>query len=174
MTRCAPRPDERVQIERHGRDQRLAFTGRHLGDLALVQRDAADQLHVVGHHVPGHGLAGHHDRCAQQTTAGFFYRGVGFGQDFIEDRLELFLEVLFYGQDPLAEAGTFFGVLGLTFGQAQFSQFPVEFSRPLLDDAAQLVGLSAQLIVGERLQFLDDLVYFNDLGRELASFAFVS
>ena len=37
---------ERVQIGRQGRDQRLALAGAHLGDLAVVQRDSADQLHV--------------------------------------------------------------------------------------------------------------------------------
>ena len=38
---------ERVQIDRQGRDQGLAFAGRHLRDLALVEDDAADKLHVV-------------------------------------------------------------------------------------------------------------------------------
>jgi hypothetical protein len=37
---------ERVEIDRQRRDQRLAFAGLHLGDLALVQDHAADQLHV--------------------------------------------------------------------------------------------------------------------------------
>ena len=37
---------ERVEIDRERRDQRLAFAGAHLGDGALVQHHAADQLHV--------------------------------------------------------------------------------------------------------------------------------
>ena len=37
---------ERVEIDRQGRHQRLAFAGLHLGDAALVQDHAADQLHV--------------------------------------------------------------------------------------------------------------------------------
>ena len=37
---------ERVEIERLRRDERLAFAGLHLGDVALVQDDAAHQLHV--------------------------------------------------------------------------------------------------------------------------------
>ena len=37
---------ERVEIDRERRDQRLAFAGAHLGDRALVQHHAADQLHV--------------------------------------------------------------------------------------------------------------------------------
>ena len=39
-------PGERVQVERQRRDQRLALAGLHLGDLALVQDDAAEALHV--------------------------------------------------------------------------------------------------------------------------------
>ena len=38
---------QRVQGQRQRRHQRLAFSGTHLGDAALVQRCAADELHVV-------------------------------------------------------------------------------------------------------------------------------
>jgi hypothetical protein len=37
---------ERVEIDRERRHQRLAFAGLHLGDIALVQHHAADQLDV--------------------------------------------------------------------------------------------------------------------------------
>ena len=37
---------ERVEIDGERGDQRLAFAGAHLGDPALVQHHAADQLHV--------------------------------------------------------------------------------------------------------------------------------
>ncbi len=37
---------ERVEINGERRDQRFAFAGLHLGDLALVQDHAADHLHV--------------------------------------------------------------------------------------------------------------------------------
>ena len=39
-------PGERIEIGGKGRDQRLAFAGAHFRDLAVVERDAADQLHV--------------------------------------------------------------------------------------------------------------------------------
>ncbi len=39
-------PRERVQVERRARDERLALTRLHLGDVALVQDDAAHQLDV--------------------------------------------------------------------------------------------------------------------------------
>ena len=37
---------ERSQIGRHRRDQRLTFTGFHLGDAALMQNNTADDLHL--------------------------------------------------------------------------------------------------------------------------------
>ena len=37
---------ERVEIDGEGGDQRLAFAGLHLGDFAVVQHHAADELHV--------------------------------------------------------------------------------------------------------------------------------
>ena len=37
---------QRVEIDRKRRDQRLAFAGLHLGDVAFMQHHAADQLHV--------------------------------------------------------------------------------------------------------------------------------
>jgi hypothetical protein len=39
---------ERVQVCGEGRDKCLALAGLHLGDVALVQEDAADQLNVEG------------------------------------------------------------------------------------------------------------------------------
>src|SRR5262245_4068983 len=42
---------ERVEVGRERRDQRLAFPGLHLGDLALVQHSAADELNVEVPHV---------------------------------------------------------------------------------------------------------------------------
>ena len=37
---------ERVQVEREAGDERLTFAGLHLGDVALVEDDAAHQLDV--------------------------------------------------------------------------------------------------------------------------------
>src|SRR5258708_3112583 len=41
-----PAPGEGVEISRQSRHQGLAFAGAHLGNLALVQDDAADHLHI--------------------------------------------------------------------------------------------------------------------------------
>ena len=60
---------EGVQVGGQGGDQGLAFAGAHLGDAALVQGDAADELHVEVAHVlgaPG-GLAHRGERFGQQV-----------------------------------------------------------------------------------------------------------
>ena len=44
---------QRVEVERQHGDQRFALTGFHLGDLSLVQDDAADELHVEGPQADG-------------------------------------------------------------------------------------------------------------------------
>ena len=62
-------PGERVQVERHRRHERLAFARLHLGDLALVKDDAADELHVKGNHIPGERMAADLLGRADQVTA---------------------------------------------------------------------------------------------------------
>ena len=42
---------KRIEIDGKRGDQRLAFAGLHLGDLALVQHGAADELDVEVTHV---------------------------------------------------------------------------------------------------------------------------
>ena len=59
---------ERVEIDRQRGDQRLAFAGLHLGDLAFVQDHAADQLHVE--------MA-----LAERALGGFAHGGEGGHQD---------------------------------------------------------------------------------------------
>ncbi len=52
---------QRVEVAGQGGGERLAFTGAHLGDAALVEEHAADHLHVVvplAQHAPAR-LAGH-------------------------------------------------------------------------------------------------------------------
>jgi hypothetical protein len=60
-------PGERVEIRGERRDERLAFARAHLRDFALVQGDAADELHVE---VPQ----------AEGAHGGFAHRGEGLGQ----------------------------------------------------------------------------------------------
>ena len=51
MTTWTPLPVERVEVGGQRGDEGLALAGLHLGDAALVQHDAADELHVVVPHV---------------------------------------------------------------------------------------------------------------------------
>ena len=62
-----------VEVGRHHRGQRLAFTGLHLGDVAEVQRRRTHQLDVewpLVEHPPGR-LAGHRERFRQQVVEAF-------------------------------------------------------------------------------------------------------
>ena len=75
---------QRVEIGRQGRDQRLALTGLHLGDVAEVQGGAAHQLHLVVELAQGaaRGLAHHGERLGQDVVEGLavaqpFTEGVG-------------------------------------------------------------------------------------------------
>ena len=52
-------PGEGVEIHGQRGHEGLALARRHLGDLALVQGHAADQLDVEGNHVPGQLMAAH-------------------------------------------------------------------------------------------------------------------
>src|SRR6185312_12095792 len=75
-------PFERVQIERRGGDERLAFAGLHFRDGAAVQDHAADELHVVVAH-------------AEDAAAGLAYRRERLFHDVVERRavVELLLEL---------------------------------------------------------------------------------
>ena len=62
---------ERIEIDRKRGDQRLAFAGLHLGDLAFVQDHAADQLHVEM-------------TLAERALGGFAHGGEGRHQNVVE------------------------------------------------------------------------------------------
>ena len=90
---------ERVEIDRQRRHQRLAFAGLHLGDVALMQHDAADELDVE--------MA-----LAEGALGGLADGGEGRNQDVVE-RLafgELLAELLGAGFQRLVGEG---GDLGL-------------------------------------------------------------
>ncbi|OIQ76011.1 hypothetical protein GALL_423150 [mine drainage metagenome] len=60
-----------VEIHRQRRHQRLAFSGAHFGDLAVMQHHAANQLHIEMAH-------------AQRAPAAFAHHGKGLGQQLVE------------------------------------------------------------------------------------------
>ena len=62
---------QRIKIGCQGRNQGLAFTGTHLGNLAAVQHHAADQLYIKVAHT-------------QYATTGLPDHGKGFGEELIK------------------------------------------------------------------------------------------
>jgi hypothetical protein len=82
---------ERVEIERHRRDERLPLTRLHLGDVPLVQDDRTHELHVEGAHVDG-------PSCR-----------LAHGSERLEGELVEGLAVL----EPLLELGRLGGELGI-------------------------------------------------------------
>ena len=70
MTRWAPLAGEAVEVHGHGGDERLALAGLHLGDVAVVEDDAAQDLDVEGSHAEGAlgGLARDGERLEQEVV----------------------------------------------------------------------------------------------------------
>ena len=93
-------PGHRVEIDRKRGDQRLAFAGLHLGDLALVQDHAADQLHVEMALADGalgrlaHGGEGRHQNVVERGAVGdLLLEFVGARpQRVVGERLQLLLQ----------------------------------------------------------------------------------
>ncbi len=74
------------RIEVHGQrgDERLSFSGFHFGDASAVERDASQDLHVEGDHVPREGLASDGHRLALQQFARTDVDGERLVQNVIE------------------------------------------------------------------------------------------
>ncbi len=162
-------PGEGVEVDRRDADERLALARLHLGDAALVERDAAEQLHVVGHHVPVDRRAAGLPALADHAAAGLLDDGEGLGQDFVEHLVD--------GGEPLGvEVVDFLDDLGAVFGgqrrvgglpvtadggargaleaQAQGLAFGLDVGDALGDGGLEGGRLAAQLVVGEALQGL--------------------
>ena len=60
---------ERIQVERQSGNKRLSLTRLHLGNLALMKHDAADELTVEGNHVPREGVSADLLGRADKVTA---------------------------------------------------------------------------------------------------------
>ena len=62
-----PAAGECIEVDRHGSSQGLAFPGFHLGDLALVEHDTANELDVKRSHPQGaHRGFPNHGECLRQ------------------------------------------------------------------------------------------------------------
>ena len=74
-----------VEVNGHRGDEGFAFTGRHFGNLALMQHGAAKDLHVVGLHFPRDGFSGAVPLLADHAPTGVSNHGERFGHDFVEE-----------------------------------------------------------------------------------------
>ena len=116
-----------------GRDEGLALAGLHLGDLALVQDDAAEQLDVEVAH-------------AELAPADLAGRGEHLGQGIVEDALEVLDVFLLARPAQLAAAfrALVLDLLGRRLGRRGV----------LADLGAQRDHALADLLVGQRLELL--------------------
>ena len=141
---------QRVQVERHGGDESLAFSGRHLRDLALMQDDGADELHVVRDHVPRHLVAGDDDLVAEEPAARLADRRERLGKDLVQHLTRGLVQIGLGIGHPLREAfalGQIFGVPALV---AQRLDRALVLSELLVDRLAEPLRLAGQLFVRRR------------------------
>ena len=82
-------PGEGVEKGRERGDEGLAFAGGHFRNHPLVQRHAADELHVEGHHLPAQRMPAHGDVRAAHAAAGVLHHGEGLGQDGLHGARQL-------------------------------------------------------------------------------------
>jgi len=123
---------QRVEHGGEGRQEGLAFAGPHLGDPALVEDDATDQLDVVEAHPkrPLHRLAAHREDFGQRVVQGLL------------EPVVLALAALLLQLAAALEVGVVVFVLGrLVRG------------RDLVDLGADVVELGTDLLIGHRLEF---------------------
>ena len=73
-----------VEVQGQRGNEGLTFTGRHFCDLALMERNTADQLHIEGDHVPFQLMPADGESLSAQSAAGIFDRGECLGQHGIQ------------------------------------------------------------------------------------------
>ena len=75
---------QRIEIERAGRDEGLTLTGRHFRDTFFMQRDTANELHIVVHHFPGKLMVADIVTIPAHAAGGVLHGGEGLGQQVVE------------------------------------------------------------------------------------------
>ena len=136
---------ERIEVDRQGGNQRLTLARLHLGDLAFVQYDAADKLHIEMAHVK-HAAA----RLADDSES----LDKDFVEGFVEHLGALFFELL----DAIR--------IGVRLVRNRAEAF--------LDAAAEFVSFGAQLLVRELLHLGLEHVHSLDARHQTLDFALVS
>ncbi len=147
-----PAPGERVEIERQRGDEGLALAGGHLGDPPLMEHDPADELDVVGHHVPDELVPDHLHGGAHQPAAGLPHGGEGLGEELVEggghvllvDRLELL-------EAPL-QLFALVGVRAAVLGLAHLVELRLDRAGALRQPRPEADGLGLELVVAQVLE----------------------
>ncbi len=132
-----------------------------------MQLDASHQLHVVRHHVPVHLLTGDSDLGPEETARGFANGGKGFGQQLVEDVGDRGTKLRFDSAAPIDPAQLVVQLLALggiggdALPVSEISDARFDVGRDLADARAELLGLTAKLLLGDGLEagiLLVDLV----------------
>ena len=129
-----------VEVEGQGGDEGLAFTGRHLSDLVLVEGDAADELDVEMHHLPGQLMVAHDGGGAAEAAGGVLDDGESLREEGVEGFAfsVALLELLGLGAELVIRQFLVLGLEGvdpLDEGRALSEEFPVVAAREELENA---------------------------------------
>src|SRR3954469_16532415 len=147
-------PGQRIEVERQGGDEGLSLTSGHLGDLPLMQHHAADQLHVVGHHVPDQLVPGHLDRGAEQATAGLTNGGKDLRQQLVEPGGQLLLIAPFQVVEAALENVSLDRIGATVLGLADLLELGPQFTGTLRQPLAKATGLSLEIRFAQVLELL--------------------
>ena len=100
-----------VQVHRQGGGQRFTFTSTHFSDFAVVQRHAADQLHIkVAHFHAALGAFAHYSKSLGQDGV----QGLALGNavfEFLRFGAQRFIAQAFKGRLHRVDLGGSFAVL---------------------------------------------------------------
>ncbi len=154
-----------VEKEGQGGNQGLALSGGHLGDLAVMQCHAADQLNIEGHHVPHGFMLAHHKALPQQAAAGVLHDGEDLGQIVVQGGFGGFFEVFAQFVDVVVQPRAFALVGFLAILTLQVLQFITQGLQLVRQFPADLLHPLPQLIVVILLQARADLVDLLDHGQ---------
>ena len=73
-----------IEVQGASGDQGLSLTRRHLGDVSIVQRHPANQLHVVVHHLPVKGLVADRYGAAAHPSGAILHGRESLGQQLLQ------------------------------------------------------------------------------------------